>query len=845
MMVHAAILIFLGLFLGANLGRVLDRSGFTVADAVPEGKKREAMYAAAIALALIWVLLGLAFLAGRGAGLRVPAVGLPAALIGGLASGLALGWLGTCPLQMALDLGQLRPSAIAAFAGWIAGIILFFHSPGAALAELGEPAGVMTGVGGFPLWLVLLVLGTVVFLAIQRAMVNVYPHLMEWPKAGAGLAVMAVFGWWLAVRNGEPEGMNAMLAVRGLAYWTRGNASLNSVVFWAGLGILAFGAGGLLFGGHRRIKEGLSLDSHGGAVVAGLVLGAGNAVAGGDPAYHLFCGAGVLNPGSMVFVVSMAAGIFVNRQLTVAFAGKARGKDASMNDSEIGKRIWARDVSLWHSDRGHHKEIAIRLGWLNVAESMRAKAGELAGFAREAKNESFQHAFLLGMGGSSLAPEVFNRVFGAQTGGIGLTVLDTTDPAAIAAAEAKVDLKRILFIVSSKSGGTIEVNSLFRYFHDRTGGKGSQFIAITDPETTLGKLADEFKFRRLFINPPDIGGRYSVLSYFGLVPAALLGVDTGRILDSALQMMKACGPDADPARNPGLSLGLAMGRAALGGRDKVTLILDPKLTAFGLWIEQLLAESTGKEGKGLVPVAGEPLSGPEKYGNDRFFVSTALGGNHPGELTALERAGHPVIRIDMNGLDALGGEYFRWEFATAAAGAVLGIDPFDQPNVKEAKDRTAALLEKLKKDGRLPDKVPSEAEAKAGAAELLAGLKPGRDYLGILAFVPFDPATDRMMTNLRCKLREKHGIATTFGYGPRYLHSTGQLHKGGGDNAAFILITCDQVKDLPIPGQPYTFAQLERAQALGDLESLEGKRRRTVRIHADPAAASQLIESLL
>jgi len=834
-----------GLALGLLLGRVLDRSRFTLASAVPVRGRSEAFYSLSLTLAVVWFALGLMLLAGRGSTLSGPSTGVIPAVIGGLLSGLALGYLGACPLLTALETGHLRATAVAAFAGWAAGIILFFHSPAVALVEGTESVVRLVPVNGVAGGLVFLVLATAVFLPLLRAMVNVYPGRMEWPKTGAWLAGLTLAGWWLARYGGDSGGLNAVPAVRDLASVIYGDGSFDYPVLWTGIGIVVYGVGDMLFVGRWKDRASPSLAVLAGSFVAGCVLGAGNAIAGGDPAAHVFFGAGSLGLGSVVFTVALAAGIYLGAYSTVKLAGTPRGKGAIMSDGEIAKRIWARDVNLWHSEPAHHKEISIRLGWLTVAGEMRKKADEIAAFAREIRKEGFKHAFLLGMGGSSLAPEVFKRVFGPAGDGIGLTVLDTADPAAIAAAEKEVDLGKTLFIVSSKSGGTIEVDSLYRHFQARTGGKGRQFVAITDPDTKLGERAAKDGFRRVFVNPADIGGRYSVLSYFGLVPAALLGVDVERLLDSALAMMKACGPEAAPDRNPGLQLGLAMGRASLAGRDKVTLVLDPKLAAFGLWIEQLLAESTGKEGKGLVPVDGEAFAGPEAYGNDRFFVSTAIGGGHPVALAGLAGAGHPVVRLDIAALPDLGGEFFRWEFATSVAGAVLGIDPFDQPNVKEAKDRTAVLLERLRKEGRLPDAIPSEAESRDGLKKLLAGLAPGRDYLGILAFCPFDPATDRVMAGLRGKLREKRKIATTFGYGPRYLHSTGQLHKGGADNGAFIVLTCDHSADLPVPGQHYSFAQLQRAQALGDLQSLEGKPRRVVRIHADPASAVRLIESLL
>lgn len=519
----------------------------------------------------------------------------------------------------------------------------------------------------------------------------------------------------------------------------------------------------------------------------------------------------------------------------------------SITGSEMVRRIWARDAKLWRSSPREAKEIAGRLGWLDVAEPMRGRAGDLVWFRREIERAGFTHAILLGMGGSSLAPEVIRGVFGSRA--LELTVLDTTDPAAVRAAEEKAEIGRTLFIVSSKSGSTIEVDSLYRYFYEKAGCNGRQFVAITDPGTALARRGWEKEFRRTFINPPDIGGRFSALSCFGMVPAALLGADAGRLLDSGLAMMRRCGPRTPLSENPGFQLGRALGEAAREGRNKVTLVLPRSLETLGLWIEQLLAESTGKEGTGLIPVAGESLGRPEAYGADRIFVGVeARGGGVPsgngdareaGEreerLADLERAGHPVIRIRMAGPHDLGGEFFRWEFATAVAGALLGVNPFDQPNVQEAKDRTRELLGRFEKSRELPGDF--SGPHMHGLHLLLSGLIAGRDYLGVLAFLPFDPRTERVVRGALDWIRDRKRVAVTFGYGPRYLHSTGQLHKGGPDSGVFIIITADSGgSDLAIPGATYTFGELERCQALGDLESLSARGRRVMRLHlADPA----------
>ena len=502
---------------------------------------------------------------------------------------------------------------------------------------------------------------------------------------------------------------------------------------------------------------------------------------------------------------------------------------------DVVRRIWAKDPTLWPGDEAQRKEIANRLGWLDSPAAMRREADGLAAFAREVHQAGLVKAFLLGMGGSSLAPEVFRRVFGPAGDALDIAVLDTTDPAAIRAAAATCDTAKALFIVSSKSGGTIEVDSALRHFWEATGGNGAQFVAITDPGTTLEALGKERKFRRVFVNPPDIGGRFSVLSYFGLVPAALLGVDIVRLLDSALGMARECAlgreKAADALRNPGYTLGATLAGLCKDGRDKVTFVLDPKIAAFGLWVEQLLAESLGKEGQGSLPVVGEPLGNPGHYGGDRVFVSVSVGkagDSVAAKLLALERAGHPVARLAVPDAYSLGGEFFRWEFATAVTGIEIGVNAFDQPNVAEAKKRMQENLATLKSTGALPDVAPGgEPELEA----LLGSLISGRDYLGILAYLPYDDRTEGILEVLRAALRDSLKVATTLGFGPRYLHSTGQFHKGGPKTGAFIVLTCDHASDLAIPGQPYSFAQLERAQALGDLQSLAARGCRAVRLH--------------
>lgn len=523
---------------------------------------------------------------------------------------------------------------------------------------------------------------------------------------------------------------------------------------------------------------------------------------------------------------------------------------ARLTPADLVRGIWNRDAALWTRDVAGQREVANRLGWLDAPARLRPEATELVWFARRIKAAGFTKAFLLGMGGSSLAPEVFRRVFGPSKLGIDVEVLDTTDPAAIRAAEAGTDLEHTLFIVSSKSGGTVEVESLYRHFNLRIGRHGDRFIAITDPGTALDRMAGDLGFRKIFRNPPDLGGRYSVFSYFGMVPAALLGLDVGRILDQAIHLRRQCLPDAPVAANPGLQLGIALAGAADAGRDKLTLVLDWRLAAFGLWVEQLIAESLGKNGRGILPVAGEvPLGPVASYGADRMVAATSLGADWDDGtrawLAAMERAGHPVDRRHLDAPIELGAEFYRWEFATAVAGALLEVNAFDQPDVQDAKTRTAALLGRLDRGEPLPE-IPAASDADVRA--LLGSLQRGRQSLSVLAYLPFDPAIEAAAGALRVAIRDRHGVATAFGYGPRYLHSTGQCHKGGPGTEAFLVLTADHADDLPVPDRSYTFGQLERAQALGDLEALTARGRRALRVHlpgADAASVAAWVARIL
>ncbi len=536
------------------------------------------------------------------------------------------------------------------------------------------------------------------------------------------------------------------------------------------------------------------------------------------------------------------------------------------------RRLWDRDPTAWKQEPEHQKIIRNSLGWLTVPETMVAQVDQLANFAEETRQAGFTHQVLLGMGGSSLCPDVFRATFGAAPGHLQLHVLDSTVPASVAAVENAIDLEHTLFLVSSKSGGTTETLSFFQYFYDRVRAikgdrTGENFIAITDPGTSLEALAKAKNFRRIFPGQPDIGGRYSALSNFGMVPAALAGLDVRGLLDRARHMAQACGASKPAAENPGLMLGAALGEAGRRGQDKVTFVISPAIATFADWVEQLIAESTGKEGKGLLPVAGEPLGDPATYGQDRLFVQIRLAADADERtertLAALEAAGHPVIRITWRDILDLSGEFFRWEVATAAAGALLGIDPFDQPNVQESKDNTKRLLEEYRAQGKFPEDSPLlESEglkiyadpatraslgrlsgavlsAEGALSEFLNQARPG-DYVALMAYLQPTTGHTAALQILRVRLRESLRLATTFGYGPRFLHSTGQFHKGGGNNGLFIQITADNPQDIAIPGEPYTFSVLKQAQALGDLGSLLSKQRRVVRLHLGKDVDKQL-----
>ncbi len=514
---------------------------------------------------------------------------------------------------------------------------------------------------------------------------------------------------------------------------------------------------------------------------------------------------------------------------------------ADLRQNDIMRRIWRKDHTVWKPDPS---EIADRLGWLTVTEVMSDQVSVLEAFAGEVQEADFRHMVLLGMGGSSLGAEVIRQVFGGAGGYPELIVLDSTVPAAVQAVAEVINPAKTLFLVSSKSGSTTEPLVLFQYFRslvESVSGRektGQSFVAITDPGTPLARMAEEDGFRRTFLNPPDIGGRYSVLSYFGLVPAALIGVNIAALLERADGMREGCASGAPVDENHGAWLGACIGTLARQGRDKLTLIASPAIGSFGLWVEQLIAESTGKDSKGIVPVVGEPLAAPSDYGDDRLFIYICLeGDNNATTDAAVERlrsAGQPVVTQKMRDRYDMGAEFFRWEFATAVAGAILGIHPFDQPDVQKAKDATQRLLAEYTASGRLP-----QAETTGSLAHLLSQAGEG-NYLAIMAYLHQTPELDGVLADFRRKVLERHHIATTLGYGPRFLHSTGQLHKGGPDTGLFLQITASHRKDLPIPGKPYTLGVVADAEAQGDLEALQSLGRLVARIHFDRGDGAEI-----
>ena len=530
-------------------------------------------------------------------------------------------------------------------------------------------------------------------------------------------------------------------------------------------------------------------------------------------------------------------------------AARIRAKLESLRSAGFHRRLAALDDSLWGDEPARRSAVGKRLGWVNAPLAMRERAGEFRTFAAQAVEQGYTRVLLLGMGGSSLAPEVLMRVFGVRAGGLPLTVLDDTSPASVRAVAEQCDPRRTLVLVSSKSGGTIEVSSFERAFYARaqaaSGAEaGRSFTAITDPGTALEQQAAARHYRHVFTNPADIGGRYSALSCFGLVPAALLGVDPARLCETAAAERAAFAHDGGAA----LELGAALGALALAGRDKLTLVIAGELAPLGVWIEQLVAESTGKQGRGILPVDGERLAGAESYGADRVFVGLGLGELPAATSTALDAlaaAGHPVLRWTRASLEDIGAEFMRWELATAVAGAVLDVNPFDEPNVAEAKAATRTVLDQVAARGGFPVQSPRAtdgalalhapaavavdgADARAWAAAFLRLLEPG-DYAAVLAYLHRTDARHTALERLRHALRAGSGAATTLGYGPRYLHSTGQLHKGGPRTGVFLELTVEE-GDEPIPGEAYGFGVLRDAQAAGDYDVLAAHGLRVARI---------------
>ena len=519
-------------------------------------------------------------------------------------------------------------------------------------------------------------------------------------------------------------------------------------------------------------------------------------------------------------------------------------------------KFWAKDPSLWKKDEESQDFIVRFLGWQKVYDWTLERLEEVLAFAEDVK-ANFKHCVVMGMGGSSLAPEVFRTVFGKQEGWPELIVLDTTNPDWIDAARTRLDPAQTLFIFASKSGGTVEPSSQFAYFFDevkKAGVKtpGKNFAAITDKGTALEALASQHKFRHTFINPSDIGGRFSALSFFGIVPAALMGVDVQKLLTIAQKQAQTFGPEAPIRENAAVKLGAFMGAANLNhGKDKLTLLTPKDLSTFGLWVEQLVAESTGKESKGIVPVAGEKLQPNFDYREDRLFVHLSTGSEDDKRIRAmaeaLEEHEAPVFTIEIADLYELGALFLLWEIATAAAGAILAINPFDQPNVQEAKTMTKDVLAKLAK-GDIPQDITAPILVSKDMADKVKldtlaqdiySLLESNDYVAILPYVYPSEETEAALTKLRDKIMVRTKRAVLFGYGPRYLHSTGQLHKGDGNNGVFIIFSADAAHDIQIPGQKYTFGQLCNAQALGDFQALESKGRRVIKLHlTQPVAES-------
>jgi transaldolase/glucose-6-phosphate isomerase len=530
-----------------------------------------------------------------------------------------------------------------------------------------------------------------------------------------------------------------------------------------------------------------------------------------------------------------------------------------MADNAPG-RLWAKDPSLWTIDKNDQEEIGKRLGWLTLPEHSRTDIDEIGGFVSRVIKDGFTNVILIGMGGSSLSPEVLSLAFPRKlNGGIEFSTLDSTDPAEVLAADRENPIDKTLYIISSKSGGTAEVNALFSYFWERTGHQGSQFVAITDPGTPLEELAKLHNFRKTYLANPTVGGRYSALTTFGLVPAGLMGVDLERLLNHASWMMRQCAADLPGARNPGLVLGAILGQAAREGRNKLTILADESVAPFGTWLEQLIAESSGKKGKGIVPIVGEQVTTPDQYNQDRLYVYLRREGKLDETVKGLQQSGLPMLVFTLANPYDLGSEFYRWEMAAAIACSVLEVNAFDQPDVQDAKDRTNTKIDAYRhnkhfdeghplweKDGlqifsTTPLKITDVHEA---LREFFNSARKG-DYVAINAYLPRNEEMLAALEKLRKAIREKTDCATTVGFGPRFLHSTGQLHKGGPGSSLFLQITAEPVEDVEIPGQEMSFGKLERAQALGDYEALAARGRRILRLNLpSPSILPNLVNEL-
>jgi transaldolase/glucose-6-phosphate isomerase len=531
-------------------------------------------------------------------------------------------------------------------------------------------------------------------------------------------------------------------------------------------------------------------------------------------------------------------------------------------------RLWKKDYTIWRSEEVHRKSILNRLGWLDSLDLMIQNIDALNSFGAEIRDAGFKHVVVLGMGGSSLCPDVCRATFGSAPGYPQLLVLDSTNPVSVARIERQIDLAHTLFIVASKSGGTTETNMFYKYFFDRVGtvikNPGNNFVAVTDADTKMESIAKEQRFRKIFVNPADIGGRYSALSYFGLVPMALIGMDLKKLVASADEMRKQCRFEA--VQNPGAEIGLLMGEAHNEGLNKLTLMMSKEISSFAYWAEQLIAESTGKEGKGILPIEGESVSLPfeaDRYGSDRIFVFIVTEEDairYSAAVNDLAARNIPYALVTIRDRYELGAQFFLWEFATAVSAVLLKINPFDEPNVKESKDNTVQVIEEYKQQKSLPVNPVVRTEqmltihaqpeySSRFSGQSVSGIikthcsgRKGEDYVALLAYIDQNPENEKMLGAIREELWKIYGLPVTVGFGPRYLHSTGQLHKGGGPSGIFIIITADEPTDLNIPGEPFSFGILKQAQALGDYRSFANKQLRMIHIHMSGTVSKGLYQ---